>query len=78
VTPPNPAGSWPGGRHRVVVIVIGLAVVARLARDTRSYEPVVVAVIALGAAAALGRAGRERSVARLAAWDKQRNAREVR
>jgi hypothetical protein len=55
----------------VVVVVIGLAVAARLARDNRTYEAAFIAVIAVAAVAGLGRASRARSVARLAAWDKR-------
>ena len=54
--------------------MIGLALAARLARDTHTYEPAIIAVIALAAAAGLGRASRARSFARLAAWDKRRRA----
>jgi len=54
--------------------MIGLALAARLARDTRTYEPVIIAVIVFVAVAGLGRASRARSFARLAAWDKRRNA----
>jgi hypothetical protein len=57
--------------------VVGLAVVARLARDPRSYQPAIVVAIALAAAAGLGRASRERSFARLAAWDNRRNTKQL-
>jgi hypothetical protein len=54
------------------VAAIGLAVLGHLARDSRSYEHVIVAAIGLGAVAGLDRAGRARSMARLSAWDKRR------
>jgi hypothetical protein len=57
------------------VVVIGLALAARLARDSRSYEHVIMVVIGVAAVAGLGRASQTRSFARLAAWDKRRNLR---
>jgi len=53
--------------------MIGLALAARLARDSRTYEYVIMVVIGVAAAASLGRASGARSFARLAAWDKRRN-----
>ncbi len=53
--------------------VIGLALAVRLARDSRSYQHVIMVVIGLAAVAGLGRASQTRSFARLAAWDKRRN-----
>jgi hypothetical protein len=64
--------------HHTAVVMIGLAIAARMARDTRTYEPAIIAVIAVVAVAGLGRASRARSFARLAAWDKQRIARQLR
>ena len=67
--------SWAASSgHHVAIGMIGLALAARLARDTRTYEPVIIAVIVFVAVAGLGRASRARSFARLAAWDKRRNA----
>jgi hypothetical protein len=60
------------------MVVIGLAVAARMARDPRSYETAIVVVIAVAAVTGLGRASQARSFARLAAWDKRRNATEPR
>jgi hypothetical protein len=51
------------------MVVIELAVAARLARDARTYETAIVVVIAVAAVAGLGRASRASSWARLAAWD---------
>jgi hypothetical protein len=59
--------------HHVIMAVIGLAVLAHLARDSRSYEHVIMAVIGLAAVAGLGHASWARSFARLAAWDKRRS-----
>jgi hypothetical protein len=53
--------------------VIGLALAAHLARDTRSYQHVIMAVIGITALAGLGRASQTHSFARQAAWDKRRN-----
>jgi hypothetical protein len=58
--------------------VIGLALAARLARDSRTYQHVIMAVIGVAALAGLGRASQTRSFARLAAWDKGRNLNEHR
>jgi hypothetical protein len=55
--------------HRLAMVVIGLAVAARMARVPRSYETAIVVVIAVAAVAGLGRASPARSFARLAAWD---------
>jgi hypothetical protein len=55
------------------MVLIGVALAARLARDGRTYEHVVMVVIGVAAAASLGRHSGARSVARLAAWDKRRN-----
>lgn len=69
--------SWAASSgHQVAIGMIGLALAARLARDTRTYEPVIIAVIVFVAVAGLGRASRARSFARLAAWDKRRNAKQ--
>jgi hypothetical protein len=64
--------------HHVTMVVIGLAAAVRLARDNRTYERAIVALIALAAAASLARAGRARSFARLAAWDKRRTLADAR
>jgi hypothetical protein len=64
--------------HHLAMMVIGLAVAARMARDPRSHETAIMVVIAVAAVAGLGRASQARSFARLAAWDKRRNASELR
>jgi hypothetical protein len=79
VTPRPPAGaaSLPGRaatRQRMVVVIVGLGVAARLARDPRTHAAVIVAVIAVAALAGMGRDSRAQSFARLAAWDKRRSA----
>jgi NAD/NADP transhydrogenase beta subunit len=60
--------------HHIAIVMIGLAVAARLARDTRTYEPAIVVAIAVVAVAGLGRASRARAFTRLVAWDQRRNA----
>ena len=59
--------------HRAAMAVIGLALAAHLARDSRTYQHVIMAVIGVAAVAGLGRASQTRSFARMAAWDKRRN-----
>jgi hypothetical protein len=58
--------------------MIGVAVAARIARDPRTYERLLVFAIAVAAAAGLARESQTRSMARLVAWDKQRAMRELR
>jgi hypothetical protein len=57
---------------------IALALAARLARDSRSYQHVIMVMIGLAALAGLGKASQARSFARLAAWDKRRQLSEQR
>jgi hypothetical protein len=59
------------------MVVPGLVVAAHGARSP-SYETAIVVVIAVAAVAGFGRASQARSFARLAAWDKRRNATEPR
>jgi hypothetical protein len=68
----QPRGAKSG--HHTALVMIALAVAARLARDTRTYEPAIMVVIAVVAMAGLGRASRAHTFARLAAWDKRRSA----
>jgi hypothetical protein len=80
---PQAAGAARGPRgassdHRLAMVAIGLAVAARIARDPRSHETAIMAMITVAAVAGLGRASQARSFARLAAWDKRRNASEPR
>jgi hypothetical protein len=58
-------------RHRVISLV-KLAVVARLSRDHRLHEGVVVLVVALAAVAALAKENQAKSLERLMAWDQKR------
>jgi hypothetical protein len=64
--------------HHLSTVVIGLAVAARIMRDPRTQEAVIMAVIAVVAARGLGKATQTKSFARLAAWDKRRAANELR
>ena len=64
--------------HKMSMVVIGLAVVARVLRDKRTHETAILVVIAVAAAAGLGKANRAKSFARLAAWDKRRREYELR
>ena len=73
--PADPAYKRPGtGRlEKAVLAGIGLAGVARIARDPRTYERVLLVAIVLAAAVGATHAGANRSVTRLIAWDKQRD-----
>lgn len=62
------------GGHQMSIVVIGLAVVARILRDPRTHEAAIMAAVAVVAVAGLGKAGRAKSFARLAAWDKRHAA----
>lgn len=64
--------------HHMSMVVIGLAVVARIMRDPRTHEAAIMAAIAVAAVAGLGKASRTKLFARLAAWDKRRTANELR
>jgi hypothetical protein len=58
--------------------MIGAAAAARIARDPRTYERLLVFAIAVAAAAGLARESQTRSMARLVAWDRQRAMNELR
>ena len=64
-------------RHAALFATV-LVALARLPRDKRFQERAITLVIALAAAAALARESQARSLARLAAWDKRRNQRDLR
>ncbi len=71
--------TWSANSQRqVIMVVIGLAAAARLARGSHTYEHAIMVAIGLAAIAGLGRAGRARSFARLATWDKRRTLSERR
>ena len=72
----QPRGASSG--HHMSLVVIGLAVVARVLRDKRTHETAILVVIAVAAARGIGKATRTKSFARLAAWDKRRTANELR
>lgn len=55
----------------MALAVIGVTVAARIARDRRTYERVIVLAIVLAAAAGAARASQAHSIERLIAWDKQ-------
>jgi hypothetical protein len=60
--------------HRMSMVLVGLGVAARIARDARTYEIAIVVVIAVAAVAGLGKSSRANSWARLVEWDKRRSA----
>jgi hypothetical protein len=61
----------PRGRSRPTTVMVGLAVAAGIARDPRTQRAVIMAVIMAAAAVTALRENQQRSVARLAAWDKR-------
>ena len=74
------ARQLPGASHprHVVMAAMVLGAAAHLARDRRNLQHVIMIVIVLAAAEAVARASQDRSLARLAAWDKRQSAREQR
>lgn len=50
---------------------VGMAAVARIARDRRTRERIILVTIVLAAAGGAARAGQTRSIERLIAWDKR-------
>jgi hypothetical protein len=67
-----------GRRRRAVIVVIGLAAVARLPWDSHAQQHAIMLAIGLAALAALARESQARSLARLAAWDQRQNLRHPR
>jgi hypothetical protein len=57
---------------KAALAIIGLAAAARLVRNHRTRENVIMLVILLAVAVSLARDGQARSLARLAAWDRRR------
>ncbi len=73
--PGRPAQPRSASRQRdAILIVTVLAVAVRVARDRRTWQHVIMFVIALAAAASLASDSQARSFARLAAWDKRRKS----
>jgi hypothetical protein len=64
-------------RRKEVLAVIGLMALARMARDRRTQERVIVFALTVAAAVGLGRASAGRSKERLLAWDKKRALGEI-
>jgi hypothetical protein len=65
-------------RQNTVLAVIGVTVAARIVRDRRTYERVILLAIVLAAAGGIARAGQVRSMARLIAWDRRQTLAEQR
>jgi len=65
-------------RQNTVLAVIGATAAARILRDRRTYERVILLAIVLTAAAGIARAGQARSMARLIAWDRRQTLAEQR
>ena len=62
----------------MALAAIGATAAARIVRDRRTYERVILLAIVLAAAAGMARASQLRSVARLIAWDKRQRLAEQR
>jgi hypothetical protein len=75
-TPAGPVPQWPSasGQPKMVMALIGGAAAARIVRDRRTYERLIVIAIVLAAAAGLARENQARSQARMAAWLKLKRA----
>jgi hypothetical protein len=65
-------------RPKAVLAVIALVAAARMARDRRTHEQVILVALVVAAAIGLGRAGEVGLTARLIAWDKKRSEAEQR
>lgn len=63
---PKPPGA--SRRKKTVLAVIGVTATARVVRDRRTYERVILLAIVMAAAAGMARAGQVRSIARMIAW----------
>ena len=75
------AARQPGAASRqrgVLVLGLGAAAVAGYLGSRRLHVQVLVGIIGLAALAGLARESQTRSLARLAAWDKRRQARQPR
>lgn len=59
-------------RQKVALAAVGVTAVARIARDRRTYERVIVLTIVLAAAAGIARSSQAHSLERLIAWDRKR------
>ena len=59
------------GKQRAALTVIGVTVAARIARDRRTYERLILMAIVLIATRDVFRAGAAAAIARIIAWDKQ-------
>ena len=71
---PKPAHQSPAEsrRPKAVLAVIGLVAVARMARDRRTHENLILLALVVAAALGLGRASEVGLKARLIAWDRKR------
>ena len=72
-SPTGPAPQWPSASRqpKMVMALIGAGAAARIVRDRRTYERLVVIAIVLAAVAGLARENQARSQARMAAWLKR-------
>lgn len=71
--PAGPAHKPPGADpvQKAVLAAVGLAAAARVVRDRRTYERIILVALVLAAAAGAARVGESKSIQRLIAWDKR-------
>jgi hypothetical protein len=63
--------------HQAALVMIGLGVASRIARDARTHEAVIMVAVLVAVAVAVARSSEEKSRARLAAWDRKQATRAV-
>ena len=73
-SPAGPAPQWPSASRppKMVVALIGAGAVARIVRDRRTYERLIIVAIALAAVAGMARENQARSQERMVAWLKRK------
>jgi hypothetical protein len=73
-SPTGPAPQWPSASRqpKMVMALIGAGAAARIVRDRRTYERLIIIAIAVAAMAGLARENQARSQERMAAWLKRK------
>jgi hypothetical protein len=68
-----PSGKQHAQDRQVAVLVIGLALLARIARHRRTFQFIIVSAIAVAAVAGMAREGQTQSLERMADWIRRRS-----